>query len=224
MRPYLYPVHTSGGERIADQRPAGPCNYAASLGILSKPVFHLARFVERVQSPETNAAYQGVPVHDDRKLFEFLVLDSAQAGLSWSTILNRREGYRKAFSGFDYKKVAKYTKKDVNRLLKDERIIRNKLKITSTISNANKFLEIRKEFGSFDNYIWGFVNHKPIVNKVKNLSDIPARTKISDAMSIDLKKRGFKFAGSIICYAIMQAAGLVNDHSITCFRYKMCQR
>ncbi len=165
----------------------------------------------------------GVPLHDDKKLFEFMVLDSAQAGLSWSTILNRREGYRKAFSNFDYKEIAKYTKKDVERLMKDERIIRNRLKITTTISNAENFMKIQKEFGSFDEYIWSFVNHKPIVNRTKKLSDIPANTKVSDSMSKDLKKRGFKFVGSTICYAFMQAAGLVNDHVTHCFRYKVCQ-
>tara|TARA_Y100000310_G_C20440586_1_gene695912 strand:+ start:247 stop:813 length:567 start_codon:yes stop_codon:yes gene_type:complete len=166
----------------------------------------------------------GVPLHDDKKLFEFIVLDSAQAGLSWQTILNRREGYRKAFSNFDYKKVAKYTQKDVDRLLKDERIIRNKLKIKTTITNAQNFIKIQKEFGSFDKYIWSFVNHKPIVNKNKNMSDIPANTEVSDEVSKDLKKRGFKFVGSTICYAFMQAAGLVNDHIVSCFRYKECQR
>lgn len=165
----------------------------------------------------------GVPLRDDKKLFEFIVLDSAQAGLSWSTILNRREGYRKAFSNFDYKKIAKYTQKDFDRLIKDERIIRNKLKITSTISNAKNFIEIQKEFGSFNKYIWSFVNHKQIVNKIKKMSDIPANTEVSDAMSKDLKKRGFKFVGSTICYAFMQAAGLVNDHTTDCFRYKPCQ-
>ena len=165
----------------------------------------------------------GVPLHDDKKLFEFMVLDSAQAGLSWSTILNRREGYRKAFSNFGYKEIAKYTKKDVERLMKDERIIRNRLKITTTISNAENFMKIQKEFGSFDEYIWSFVNHKPIVNRTKKLSDIPANTKVSDSMSKDLKKRGFKFVGSTICYAFMQAAGLVNDHVTHCFRYKVCQ-
>jgi DNA-3-methyladenine glycosylase I len=164
----------------------------------------------------------GMPIHNDKKLFEFLVLESAQAGLSWSTILNRREGYRKAFSNFDYKKVVKYTKKDIRRLLQDERIIRNRLKIVTTISNAQNFIEVQKEFVSFDNYIWGFVNHKQIVNKTKKLSQIPANTKVSDAMSKDLKQRGFKFVGSTICYAFMQAAGLVNDHVVDCFRYKKC--
>ena len=165
----------------------------------------------------------GVPLHNDRKLFEFLVLETAQAGLSWLTILKRREGYRKAFSNFDYNKVAKYTQKDIDRLLQDEGIIRNKLKIISTISNAKNFIDLQKEYGSFDKYIWSFVNHKPIVNRIKKLSDIPANTEISDAMSKDLKKRSFKFVGSTICYAFMQASGLVNDHTIDCFRYDECQ-
>jgi DNA-3-methyladenine glycosylase I len=156
----------------------------------------------------------GVPVHDDKKLFELIVLEIAQAGLSWSTILNRREGYREALG--DVNKVAKYTEKDVKRLMSDKGIIRNRLKIKYTISNAKRFIEIQKEFGSFDKYIWGFVNHKTTIsgNKV-----IPA-----DVMSKDLKKRGFKFVGSTICYAFMQAAGLVNDHTIDCFRYEVCQK
>ena len=162
----------------------------------------------------------GVPLHDDRKLFEFIVLDSAQAGLSWKTILYRREGYRKAFDNFDPKKIAKYTKKDVGRLLNDKGIIRNRLKIESTITNAQKFLEIQKKFGSFDKYIWQFVAHKPIRNKLRSLKEIPANSKESDSMSKDLKKRGFRFVGSTICYAFMQASGMVNDHIAQCFRYK----
>jgi len=166
----------------------------------------------------------GVPVHNDRKLFEFIVLDSSQAGLSWRTILHKRKGYKKAFANFDPKKVAKFTKRDVNRLVKNPEIIRNKLKIESTITNAVAFLEIKKEFGSFDKYIWQFVGGKPKINKFKTLKQIPAMTKDSDAMSIDLKKRGFKFVGSTICYAFMQGAGLVNDHMTYCFRYKEVQR
>ena len=166
----------------------------------------------------------GIPAHDDRQFFEFLILESAQAGLSWSTILHRREGYKKAFANFNYKKVAKFTKQDVQRLLKNDGIIRNRLKITSTISNAERFIDIQKEFGSFDAYIWGFVGGKPIVNKVKKMSGLPATTKISEAMSKDLRKRGFKFVGPTICYAFMQATGLVNDHTIDCFRYKACQK
>lgn len=172
---------------------------------------------------EINIAYHdkewGRPVHDDKKLFEFLVLDAAQAGLSWTTILKRREGYRKAFSNFNPVLISKYTTKDVNRLLQDERIIRNRLKILSAINNAKQFLKIQKEFGSFDKYIWSFVNHKTIKNKFKKLSQIPATSIESENMSKDLKKHGFNFVGPTICYAFMQAAGLVNDHTIDCFRY-----
>ena len=161
----------------------------------------------------------GTPVHDEKKLFEMLILEGAQAGLSWSTILKRRKTYRKAFSNFDPCKVSKFSQKDVARLLKDEGIIRNKLKITSAINNANQFLKIQKEFGSFDKYVWSFVDGKPIVNKFKRLSDIPASTQVSDKLSKDLKKRGFSFVGSTICYAFMQSVGMVNDHTTKCFRY-----
>ncbi len=162
----------------------------------------------------------GVPLHDDRKLFEFMVLDGAQAGLSWSTILRKRENFRKAFRGFDPKVVARFNAKDVERLLKNEGIIRNRLKIESAIINARMFLEVRKEFGSFDAYIWQFVDHKTVQHRCRRLSEIPATSKESDAMSTDLKKRGFKFVGSTICYAFMQAAGLVNDHLVDCFRFR----
>ena len=162
----------------------------------------------------------GVPVRDDRKLFEFLVLDAFQAGLSWSTILNRREGFRKAFADFDPKKVARFTDKHYEKLLQDEGIIRNKLKISATIGNAKAFLLIQKEFGSFSEYIWQFTKGKTLVNKWKEQSQVPARTPESDAMSKDLQKRGFKFVGSTICYAFMQAAGMVNDHLTSCFRHK----
>lgn len=169
---------------------------------------------------EPNATYHdeewGDPVHDDRKLFEFLILEGAQAGLSWTTILKRRENYRKAFLHFDVKKVSRLTQKDVTRLMKDEGIIRNKLKIESTISNAKAFLEVQKEFGSFDKYIWSFVDGKPIKRNHKTL---PATSPESDRMSKDLKKRGFRFVGSTICYAFMQACGLVDDHDKTCFKY-----
>jgi len=161
----------------------------------------------------------GVPLHNEKKLFEFLTLEGAQAGLSWSTVLNKRENYRKAFDNFDYKKIAKYTEKDVKRLLNNPGIIRNQLKIRATINNAKKFIEIQKEFGSFDKYIWSFVNNKPIKNKFKKLSDIPAKTTLSDEISKDLKNRGFKFIGSTIVYAHMQATGMVNDHATDCFRY-----
>jgi len=161
----------------------------------------------------------GVPVHDDRKLFEMLILEGAQAGLSWSTILKRREGYRKAFDNFNAIKISEYNNKKIKNLLKNEGIIRNKLKVNAAILNANKFLEIQKEFESFDKYIWSFVNHKTIVGKFKSWKNIQATTKESDAMSKDLKQRGFKFVGSTICYAFMQAVGMVNDHTVNCFRY-----
>lgn len=161
----------------------------------------------------------GTPVHDDRKLFEFLILEGAQAGLSWSIVLKKRKNYRKAFDNFDPKKIAKYTKKDIKRLLADSGIIRNRLKITATINNAKKFLDVQKEFGSFDKYIWQFVNYKMIRKAFKTLSELPARTKESDVMSKDLRKRGFKFIGPTICYAFMQAVGMVNDHTTDCFRY-----
>ncbi len=173
---------------------------------------------------EPNITYHdkewGRPQHNDQKLFEFLILEGAQAGLSWSTILKRRAGSRKAFSDFDPLAVSKYTQKSVEKLLKDESIIRNKLKINSAINNAKQFLKIQKEFDSFDYYIWGFVNHKPIKNKFKKLSDLPASTEISEKLSKDLKKRGFNFVGPTICYALMQAIGMVNDHTVSCFRYQ----
>ena len=175
-------------------------------------------------SEEPNLSYHdnewGQPEHDDQKLFEFLILEGAQAGLSWVTILKRREGYRKAFSNFDAKKVAKYDKTKVNKLLQDESIIRNRLKINSAINNAKQFLKVQKEFGSFDKYIWSFVDNKPIKNKFKKLSDLPASTQISEDMSKDLKKRGFNFVGPTICYALMQAIGMVNDHTSGCFMYQ----
>ncbi len=162
----------------------------------------------------------GVPVHDDRTLFEFLILEGAQAGLTWQTVLNKRENYRRAFEGFHADKIACYGKEDVNRLLTDAGIIRNRLKIASTIQNARAFLKIQKEFGTFDVYIWQFVGGKPVNHKIKTIKDIPTNTKESDVMSKDLIKRGFKFVGSTICYAFMQAVGMVNDHEIKCFRYK----
>lgn len=159
----------------------------------------------------------GIPQHDDTKLFEFLVLEGAQAGLSWSTILKRREGYRKAFSDFDPIKVSKFTTKHVEKLLDNNEIIKNRLKINSVINNAKQFLKIQKEFGSFDKYVWSFVNHKPIINNFKKLSDLPASTIISENMSKDLRTRGFNFVGPTICYAFMQAVGMVNDHTVDCF-------
>jgi DNA-3-methyladenine glycosylase I len=166
----------------------------------------------------------GVPVHDDQRLFEMLVLDGAQAGLSWITILRKRENYRKAFHDFDPEEVARYGKKEIGRLLKNEGIVRNRLKIESAVKNANAFLEVQREFGTFDSYIWQFVGGSTKVNSWKSLKQIPASTKQSDAMSKDLKRRGFSFVGSTICYAFMQAAGLVNDHVTTCFRYRELQR
>jgi DNA-3-methyladenine glycosylase I len=161
----------------------------------------------------------GVPVLDDKTHFEYLILDAFQAGLSWKTILHRRKGFKKAFANFNYKKVAAFTKKDVAKLMKDESIIRNKAKIEAAITNAKVLMEIQKEFGSFNRYIWQFVNYKPIINKFKHSYEVPASTKESDAMSKDMKKRGFKFCGTTICYAYMQAAGMVNDHLVSCKRY-----
>ena len=166
----------------------------------------------------------GVPVHDDRTLFEFLILEGAQAGLSWQTVLNKRENYRKAFSKFDPKKIKRYTADDAARLMANPGIIRNRLKIDATIRNAQAFLQVQKEFGSFDAYIWQFVGGKPIDHKPASMKDVPAMTPESDAMSKDLLKRGFKFVGSTICYAFMQATGMVNDHQVTCFRYKEVSR
>jgi DNA-3-methyladenine glycosylase I len=165
----------------------------------------------------------GVPTHDDRTLFEFLILEGAQAGLSWETILKKRDNYRKAFAQFDPAKVAKFGKRDVTRLMNDAGIVRNRLKIESAISNAKSFLDVQEECGSFDAYIWKFVDGQPIVNQWKSLKEIPASTPISDAMSKALKKRGFRFVGSTICYAYMQAMGMVNDHTVDCFRHKQCR-
>ncbi|MCH8032430.1 MAG: DNA-3-methyladenine glycosylase I [Bacteroidetes bacterium] len=162
----------------------------------------------------------GVPVHNDRKLFEFLLLEGFQAGLSWITVLKKRENFRKVFDNFDFNKVACYNKRKMNSLMKDAGIIRNKLKIESTVTNAKAFIEVRKQFGTFNKYIWDFVNDKPIINNHKNLSDLPVSTKLSDLISKDLKKRGFKFVGTTIIYAHMQATGMVNDHTTNCFRYK----
>ncbi len=173
---------------------------------------------ELVQSYHDNE--WGVAIHDDRSLFEFLILEGAQAGLSWSTVLKKREGYRNAFHNFDARKISQYTEKDVSRLLVNPEIIRNRLKIAATITNARAFLQLQKEFGSFDNYIWQFVNGKPIRNSWKKIEDIPSSTPESDAMSKDLQKRGFKFVGTTICYAFMQAVGMVNDHVVGCFRYQ----
>jgi len=173
---------------------------------------------------EPNISYHdaewGVPLHDDRGLFEFLILEGAQAGLSWETILKKRDKYREAFDGFDAARVARYTPKRVERLMANPGIVRNRLKIESAISNARAFLDVQKEAGSFDAYIWGFVGGKPRVNTVRGMGDVPASTPQSDAMSKDLKKRGFRFVGTTICYAFMQATGMVNDHAVECFRYR----
>jgi len=166
----------------------------------------------------------GTPCHDDKKLFEYFVLDTFQAGLSWKTILKKRKNFEKAFHGFNAKKVARFSDEDFKRLMNDVGIVRNKLKILGSIENAKRFLEIQKELGSFDKYIWKFVNHKPIVNKFKTIRELPATSKESDAMSKELKERGFKFVGSTICYAFMQGAGLVNDHVAGCFRHKEVQK
>ena len=166
----------------------------------------------------------GTPLHDDRKHFEFLVLDAAQAGLSWRTVLSKRENYRKAFSGFDPVKVSRYTEQRVAKLLENPGIIRNRLKVQSAVANARCFLEIQREFGSFDQFVWRFVGGRPIVNRFKVSGEIPARSKESDAMSKELKARGFSFVGSTICYAYMQAAGLVNDHLVACFRHSQLKQ
>ncbi len=162
----------------------------------------------------------GVPVHDDRRLFEFLILEGAQAGLSWSTILNKRENYRRAFDNFEPERVARFDRRKMQKLLADPGIVRNKLKIASSVENAKAFLRVQEEFGSFDRYIWQFVGGKPRVNRWKSHEQLPAKTTESDAMSKDLKRRGFKFVGSTICYAFMQAVGMVNDHAVDCFRHK----
>jgi DNA-3-methyladenine glycosylase I len=172
---------------------------------------------------EPNITYHdeewGVPVHDDQMLFEFLILEGAQAGLSWTTVLKKRENYRKAFDGFRAEKIARYGARDVQGLLRHDGIVRNRLKITATIENAKMFLAVRKEFGTFDAYLWSFVGSKPIQNRWRTMAEVPARTVESDAMSRDLLGRGFKFVGSTICYALMQATGMVNDHLVTCPRH-----
>ncbi len=189
----------------------------------SKSVIRNSKSIERCPwslSSELMMHYHdtewGIPVHDDQLLFEYIVLDTFQAGLSWSTILNKRENFRKAFDDFDYKKISRYTEKKIQKLLVDEGIIRNKLKIYGTVNNAKNFLAIQKEFGTFDKYIWQFTNYKVINNKWKDQKQVPATTEHSDAMSKDLYSRGFKFVGSTICYAFMQAAGIVNDHISIC--------
>jgi DNA-3-methyladenine glycosylase I len=166
----------------------------------------------------------GVPVHDDRRLFEFLTLEGAQAGLSWSTILGKRENYREAFAGFDPVRVARFDSRRRTSLMNNPGIVRNRLKIESTVSNARAFLDVRKEFGSFNDYLWQFVDGKPLQNRRRSLREVPARTRVSDALSIDLTKRGFRFVGSTIMYAFMQAVGMVNDHEISCYRHRKLAR
>jgi DNA-3-methyladenine glycosylase I len=166
----------------------------------------------------------GVPLHDDRALFEFVILEGAQAGLSWDTILKKRDRYRVAFDGFDAKKIAKYDRRKIQALLGDEGIVRNRLKISSAVQNAAAFLAVQNELGSFDRYIWRFVGGKPRANAWKTITQVPSRSAESDAMSQDLKKRGFKFVGTTICYAFMQATGMVNDHVVECFRYRQVSR
>ncbi|MGY8780965.1 MAG: DNA-3-methyladenine glycosylase I [Fidelibacterota bacterium] len=184
--------------------------------------------MKRCEWAKNNALYQkyhdeewGIPLHDETQLFEFLILEGAQAGLSWETILKKREGYREAFDQFDAVKISKYSESKIKILLQNPRIVRNRLKVNSTVLNAKLFLDIQKEFGNFNKYIWQFTREKTIQNMFENMSDIPANTPQSDAMSKDLKKRGFKFVGTTICYAFMQATGMVNDHVVNCFRYKV---
>jgi DNA-3-methyladenine glycosylase I len=179
-------------------------------------------------APDLDVAYHdeewGVPVFEDHRLFEYLTLEGAQAGLSWSTILAKREGYRRAFSGFDVEKIARYNRRSVDRLLRDPRIVRHRLKIESTISNARAYLELRERDGSFARYIWSFVDGEPIDERRQRLAEIPASTRLSEAMSRDLRSRGFRFVGATTCYAFMQAAGLVNDHTVDCFRHAEVSR
>ena len=166
----------------------------------------------------------GTPIHDDRLLFEFLILEGAQAGLSWSTILQKRDNFRKAFDNFDYNKISQYSEDKIKELMNNKSIIRNRRKIEAVVSNAKAFLKVQKEFNSFDKYIWKFVNHKTIINEFKDLSELPSKTEVSEQMSKDLKKKGFKFVGPTICYAFMQAVGMVNDHVIDCYRYDEINR
>jgi DNA-3-methyladenine glycosylase I len=189
---------------------------------MSKPC-HRCAWAQNDLAVAYHDAEWGVPQHDDRVLFEFLILEGAQAGLSWDTILKKRDNYRKAFDNFDVRKVARYSEARCAKLLTNPGIVRNRLKVASAVRNAKAFLEVQREHGSFDQYIWQFVGGRPIVNRRRSLKDIPARTAESDAMSKDLKKRGFNFVGSTICYAFMQATGMVNDHETACFRWKAVQ-
>lgn len=166
----------------------------------------------------------GVPVHDDRVLFEFITLEGAQAGLSWETILKKRQGYRRAFSGFDPVRVARYTARQRAKLLQDDGIVRNRLKVESTVTNAAAFVAVQREFGSFDRFLWDFAGGAPLANRWRSIRQLPARTDLSDALSRELKRRGFRFVGTTICYAFMQAVGVVNDHTVDCFRHRNCLR
>jgi len=187
---------------------------------MTKQIIRCAWVTNDVLYQQYHDTEWGIPSFDDRHLFEMLILEGAQAGLSWLTILKKREGYRKAFDNFAAERIAKYSAKKIEKLLLNPQIVRNRLKVNATVVNAQLYLNIRQEYKSFADYIWQFVNHQPIVNKWKSISDIPATTKESDAMSEDLKKRGFKFVGSTICYAYMQAVGMVNDHTLDCCCYK----
>ena len=199
---------------------------AGSEHLFVRDVFHKIAAMKRCSWPQNELSIRyhdeewGVPVHDDRALFEFLILEGAQAGLSWDTILRKRENYRAAFDGFDAGRIARYDARKVRKLLADPGIVRNRLKIAATILNARNFLAVQQERGSFDTYIWEFVGGAPKINRWRTLKQLPARTSESDAMSKDLQRRGFKFVGSTICYAFMQATGMVNDHAVDCFRYR----
>ena len=186
---------------------------------MSKEIIHRCEWARNELAILYHDREWGVPQHDDRVLFEFLVLEGAQAGLSWDTILKKRESYRAAFSAFDPKKVSRYTQRKLDSLMRNQGIVRNRLKILSAVKNAKAFLKVQTDFGSFDRYVWQFVGGKPRMNARKSLSGVPSRTAESDALSKDMKRRGFNFVGSTICYAFMQAVGMVNDHAVTCFRY-----
>jgi DNA-3-methyladenine glycosylase I len=211
---------------LCDAAPPWWKSYESASLIGAPPVMMKSKEIVRCDwaRTEPNLRYHdeewGVPVHEDRTLFEFLILEGAQAGLSWTTILNKRENYRKAFAGFDPKRVARFDQRKIQALLHDTGIVRNELKIVSAVENAKAFIRVQKEFGNFDTYIWQFVGGSPRLNAIKTLKEVPAQTAESNAMSKDLKRRGFNFVGSTICYAFMQAVGIVNDHLVKCFRYK----
>ena len=195
-----------------------------TLGDTARPAVKRCKWATNELSIRYHDEEWGVPVHDDRKLFEFLILEGAQAGLSWDTILNKRQHYRAAFDNFEVTSVARFDQRKINRLLADPGIVRNRFKIAAAVQNAKAFLAVQKEFGSFDAYLWRFVGGKPKTNSRRSLKQVPARTPESDALSKDLKQRGFKFVGSTICYAFMQAVGMVNDHAVDCFRHAQIKR